>query len=126
MRSLAANGVKAGVVTLPSGLPVPDSQSGRGRQTHGDDTVVCHYRGTLVDGTEFDSSYTRNEPMTFNVSRIIKGWTEALQLMPVGSKWEIVIPAALAYGERGAGRVIGPNSTLVFEIELLSIKRRAT
>jgi FKBP-type peptidyl-prolyl cis-trans isomerase FklB len=121
---LAANGVKPGVVTLPSGLQYRIVKPAEGAKPTAEDTVVCHYRGTLVDGTEFDSSYTRNEPMTIEVGRIIKGWTEALQLMPVGSKWELVIPPALAYGERGAGRAIGPNSTLIFEIELLSIKPR--
>jgi FKBP-type peptidyl-prolyl cis-trans isomerase FklB len=86
------------------------------------DTVVTNYRGTTIDGTEFDSSYKRNEPATFPVNRVIKGWTEALQLMKVGSKYQLFIPASLAYGERGAGRDIGPNSTLIFDVELLSIK----
>ena len=84
--------------------------------------VVVHYRGTLIDGTEFDSSYARGEPIELNLNQVIKGWQEALQLMAIGSKWQIVIPSELAYGKRGAGRVIGPNATLIFDIELLSIK----
>ena len=87
-----------------------------------DSRIVVHYRGTLIDGTEFDSSYSRGEPIELNLNQVIKGWQEALQLMSVGSKWEIVIPSELAYGERGAGRVISPNSTLLFDIELISIK----
>jgi FKBP-type peptidyl-prolyl cis-trans isomerase len=87
-----------------------------------DDTVVCNYRGTLINGTEFDSSYKRNEPTTVPVKGVIKGWIEALQLMPVGSKWQIFVPSELAYGERGAGGPVGPNATLIFEVELLSIK----
>jgi FKBP-type peptidyl-prolyl cis-trans isomerase FklB len=86
-----------------------------------DDSVECHYRGTLLDGTEFDSSYKQAKPLTFPVKGVIKGWQEALQMMPVGSKWQLVVPPQLAYGERGAGGVIGPNATLVFEVELLSI-----
>ena len=87
-----------------------------------DSRIVVHYRGTLIDGTEFDSSYSRGEPIELNLNQVIKGWQEALQLMSVGSKWEIVIPSELAYGDRGAGRVISPNSTLLFDIELISIK----
>jgi FKBP-type peptidyl-prolyl cis-trans isomerase 2 len=87
--------------------------------------VVCNYRGTLLDGTEFDSSYKRGQPATFPVGQVIKGWTEALQLMPVGSKWQLFVPADLAYGARGAGQQIEPNSTLVFEVELLSIQPKA-
>src|SRR5262249_30647273 len=88
------------------------------------DSVVCNYRGTLINGTEFDSSYKRGQPATFPVSGVIKGWTEALQLMPVGSKWQLFIPSALAYGERAPGGEIGPNSTLIFDIELLSIEQK--
>lgn len=119
---LSENKMKEGVVTLPSGLQYKVITAGPGRKPGLADTVVCQYRGTLIDGTEFDSSYARNQPATFPVKGVIPGWTEALQLMPVGSKWQLVIPPALAYGERGAGDKIGPNATLVFEIELLSIK----
>jgi FKBP-type peptidyl-prolyl cis-trans isomerase FklB len=118
---LAANKAKPGVVTLPSGLQYKVLKEGTGPKPTLDDKVVCNYRGTLIDGKEFDSSYKRGEPATFPVRGVIKGWTEALQLMPVGSKWQIVLPPDLAYGERGAGPDIGPNSTLVFEVELLSI-----
>ena len=119
---LAANKKKEGVVTLPSGLQYRILKAGDGKKPTIDDTVVCQYRGTLVDGTEFDSSYKRNQPATFPVKGVIKGWTEALQLMPVGSKWELVIPPDLAYGERGAGNVVGPGATLIFEVELVSIQ----
>jgi FKBP-type peptidyl-prolyl cis-trans isomerase FklB len=120
---LAANKSKEGVVTLPSGLQYKILKAGTGRKPTLDDTVVCHYRGTLIDGTEFDSSYGRNEPATFPVKGVIKGWTEALQLMPVGSKWQLFIPSDLAYGSRGAGGGrIPPNAALVFEVELVSIK----
>jgi FKBP-type peptidyl-prolyl cis-trans isomerase FklB len=84
--------------------------------------VVCNYKGTLLDNTEFDSSYKRGQPATFPVNKVIKGWTEAVQLMPVGSKWQLFVPAELAYGNRGAGQDIGPNATLIFEVELLSIQ----
>ena len=90
-----------------------------------DDTVEVHYRGTLVDGTEFDSSYSRGQPVSFGVNQVIPGWTEALQLMPVGSKWKLAIPSDLAYGAGGAGQIIGPNAALVFEVELLSIQGAA-
>ncbi len=120
---LAANKAKQGVVTLPSGLQYKVLKEGTGPKPKATDTVVCNYRGTLVDGTEFDSSYKHGEPATFPVNRVIKGWTEALQLMPVGSKWQLVIPPDLAYGERGAGGgIIGPDATLIFDVELLSIK----
>jgi FKBP-type peptidyl-prolyl cis-trans isomerase FklB len=119
---LAANKTKEGVVTLPSGLQYKILKQGTGPKPTATDTVVTNYRGTLLDGTEFDSSYKRNEPATFPVGQVIKGWTEALQLMPVGSKWQLFIPADLAYGERSPGAEIGPNSTLIFDIELLSIK----
>jgi len=119
---LAANKTKPGVVTLPSGLQYKIVKAGTGPKPAATDTVVCNYRGTLIDGKEFDSSYKRGEPATFPVSGVIKGWTEALQLMPVGSKWELYIPPDLAYGARGAGADIGPNATLLFEVELLSIQ----
>ncbi len=118
---LAANKDKEGVVTLPSGLQYKILTAGTGPKPTTSDSVVCNYRGTLINGTEFDSSYKRGQPATFPVTGVIKGWTEALQLMPVGSKWQLFIPADLAYGDRGAGADIGPGATLVFEIELLSI-----
>jgi FKBP-type peptidyl-prolyl cis-trans isomerase FklB len=119
---LDANKVKEGVQVLPDGLQYKVLTEGTGPKPTATDTVVCNYRGTLIDGTEFDSSYKRGQPITIGVTGVIKGWTEALQLMPVGSKWELYIPSNLAYGPRGAGQVIGPNSTLIFQIELLSIK----
>lgn len=119
---LAANKAKEGVVTLPSGLEYKILKEGAGPKPTANDTVVCNYKGTLINGTEFDSSYKRGQPATFPVSGVIKGWTEALQLMPVGSKWQLFIPANLAYGERGAGADIGPDATLIFEVELLSIQ----
>jgi FKBP-type peptidyl-prolyl cis-trans isomerase FklB len=122
---LAANKSKPGVVTLPSGLQYKILTAGTGPKPTAADTVVCNYRGTLINGTEFDSSYKRKEPATFGVSQVIKGWTEALQLMPVGSKWQLFIPSGLAYGDRGAGADIGPNSTLIFEVELLSIQDKS-
>jgi FKBP-type peptidyl-prolyl cis-trans isomerase FklB len=121
---LAANATKPGVVTLPSGLQYKVLTPGTGAKPTATDSVVCNYRGTLLDNTEFDSSYKRGQPATFPVSGVIKGWTEALQLMPVGSKWQLFIPADLAYGER-AREPIGPNATLVFELELLSIQPKA-
>jgi FKBP-type peptidyl-prolyl cis-trans isomerase FklB len=122
---LAANKSKAGVVTLPSGLQYKILQAGTGPKPTPTDSVVCNYRGTLINGTEFDSSYKRGQPATFPVSGVIKGWTEALQLMPVGSKWQLFVPADLAYGARGAGANIGPNSTLIFEVELISIQGKS-
>jgi FKBP-type peptidyl-prolyl cis-trans isomerase len=119
---LAENKTKPGVVTLPSGLQYKIIKAGTGPKPKATDKVECHYRGTLINGTEFDSSYKRGQPATFPVNGVIKGWTEALQLMPVGSKWELFIPADLAYGTRGAGPQIGPNTTLIFEVELLGIK----
>jgi FKBP-type peptidyl-prolyl cis-trans isomerase FklB len=119
---LAANKTKPGVVTLPSGLQYKIVKEGTGPKPAATDTVTVNYRGTLINGTEFDSSYKRGEPATFPVGGVIKGWTEALQLMPVGSKWELYIPSDLAYGARGAGADIGPNATLLFEVELLSIQ----
>ncbi len=118
---LAANATKEGVVTLPSGLQYKILTAGTGPKPTATDSVVCNYRGTLLDNTEFDSSYKRGQPMTINVGGVIKGWTEALQLMPVGSKWQLFIPPDLAYGDRGQGPG-GPNATLIFEVELLSIQ----
>ena len=119
---LAENKTKTGVVTLPSGLQYKILTEGTGPKPAATDSVVCNYKGTLLDGTEFDSSAKHGGPATFPVSGVIKGWTEALQLMAVGSKWELFVPADLAYGQRGAGAGIGPNSTLIFEVELVSIK----
>jgi len=121
---LASNKSKEGVVTLPSGLQYKVLTEGTGPKPAVSDTVVCNYRGTLINGTEFDSSYKRGQPATFPVNRVIKGWTEALQLMPVGSKWQLFIPSELAYGERGAGGDIGPNATLIFEVEIISIQAK--
>jgi FKBP-type peptidyl-prolyl cis-trans isomerase FklB len=122
---LAQNKTKEGVVVLPDGLQYKILKGGTGPKPSATDSVVCNYRGTLLDGTEFDSSYKRGQPATFPVSGVIKGWTEAVQLMPVGSKWQLFVPAELAYGNRGAGPDIGPNSTLIFEVELLSIQNKA-
>jgi FKBP-type peptidyl-prolyl cis-trans isomerase len=119
---LAANKEKEGVVTLPSGLQYKILKEGDGKKPTINDTVVCNYRGTLIDGTEFDSSYKRNQPATFPLKSVIKGWSEALQLMPIGSRWQLFIPPSLAYGDHGAGPEIGPNATLIFEVELLAIK----
>jgi FKBP-type peptidyl-prolyl cis-trans isomerase FklB len=119
---LAANKTKEGVVTLPSGVQYKVITNGTGPKPTLEQTVVCQYKGTLIDGKEFDSSYKRGQPATFPVKGVIKGWTEVLQLMPVGSKWQVFIPPALAYAERGAGADIGPNATLIFEIELVAIK----
>jgi FKBP-type peptidyl-prolyl cis-trans isomerase len=121
---LAANKGKEGVVALPSGLQYKILTKGSGPKPAASDTVVCNYRGTLVNGKEFDSSYKRGQPATFPVSGVIKGWTEALQLMPVGSKWQLFVPADLAYGERGAGPDIGPGATLIFDVELISIQKK--
>ncbi|MGH9569716.1 MAG: FKBP-type peptidyl-prolyl cis-trans isomerase, partial [Candidatus Angelobacter sp.] len=119
---LAANKTKEGVITTPSGLQYKVLKQGTGPKPTTTDKVVCNYKGTLINGKEFDSSYKRGEPATFPVNGVIKGWTEALQLMPVGSKYQLFIPADLAYGERGAGADIGPDATLIFEVELLSIE----
>ncbi|WP_317195171.1 FKBP-type peptidyl-prolyl cis-trans isomerase [Carboxylicivirga sediminis] len=119
---LAENTKKEGVVTLESGLQYEVITEGDGAKPSAADQVECHYHGTLIDGTVFDSSVQRGEPATFPVSGVIQGWVEALQLMPVGSKWRLYIPSNLAYGERGAGQHIGPHTTLVFEVELLAIK----
>lgn len=122
---LAANKTKEGVTTLPSGLQYKILTAGTGPKPTATDSVVCNYRGTLINGKEFDSSYKRGEPATFPVNGVIKGWTEALQLMPVGSKWQLFVPADLAYGDRGAGADIGPGSTLIFEVELVSIQDKS-
>jgi FKBP-type peptidyl-prolyl cis-trans isomerase len=122
---LAGNKGKDGVVTLPSGLQYKILTPGTGPKPTAGDSVVCNYRGTLINGTEFDSSYKRGQPATFPVNGVIKGWTEALQLMPVGSKWQLFVPPDLAYGERGAGADIGPDSTLIFEVELLSVEDKS-
>jgi len=120
---LAANKTKDGVVTLPSGLQYKILTAGTGAKPTASDTVVCNYSGRLINGTEFDSSYKRGKPAEFQVGGVIKGWTEALQLMPVGSKWQLYIPSDLAYGARGAGGgAIGPNQALIFDVELISIK----
>lgn len=119
---LAENKKKPGVKTLASGLQYKALKEGTGKTPKTADTVIVHYRGTLLDGKEFDSSYKRNEPTTWPANKFIAGWTEALQLMKVGSKWQLFIPSKLAYGEGGAGGDIGPNATLIFEIELLGIK----
>ena len=118
---LAANAKKAGVQQTDSGLQYKVLTKGDGRKPTTTDTVTVHYRGTLIDGTEFDSSYKRGQPTTFQLNGIIPGWQEALQLMPTGSKWQVYIPAELAYGAQGAGQAIGPNQTLIFDIELISI-----
>jgi FKBP-type peptidyl-prolyl cis-trans isomerase FklB len=122
---LAENKKKEGVETLPSGLQYKVIKAGTDKKPKANDTVTANYRGTLIDGTEFDSSYKRGQPVSFPVSGVIRGWTEALQLMGEGAKWQIFVPSNLAYGERGAGAVIGPNSTLIFEVELISIKEKA-
>ncbi len=119
---LTANKTKEGVVTLPSGLQYKILTEGTGPKPTATDTVVCNYRGTLISGTEFDSSYKRGQPLSIPVNGVIKGWTEALQLMPAGSKWQLFIPSELGYGERGSAPIIGPGATLIFEVELLSIQ----
>ena len=119
---LAENAKRAEVVTLPSGLQYEILTEGTGETPKSSDTVEVHYHGTLIDGSVFDSSYNRGEPAVFGVTQVISGWVEALQLMPVGSKWKLFIPSDLAYGERGAGQAIAPHSTLVFDVELLNIK----
>lgn len=118
---LAENATTEGVVTLESGLQYKVVTAGEGPKPTAEDTVEVHYRGTLIDGTEFDSSYSRNSTVSFGVNQVIPGWTEALQLMPVGSTWQLFIPSDLAYGPGGAGGVIGPNATLIFDVELISI-----
>jgi FKBP-type peptidyl-prolyl cis-trans isomerase FklB len=120
---LAENGAKKGVVSLPSGLQYTVLKAGDGKKPAAEDLVEVHYRGRLLDGTEFDSSYAKGQPAVFKVSGVIPGWSEALKLMPVGSAWQLVVPPQLGYGERGAGRDIGPNATLIFDVELLAIRQ---
>lgn len=121
---LAKNKKEKGVNALPSGLQYKVITEGKGKTPKETDMVTVNYRGTLIDGTEFDSSYKRGQPATFPVNGVIKGWTEALQLMKEGSKWQLFIPSNLAYGERGAGQLIGPNAVLIFEVELLSVTQQ--
>jgi FKBP-type peptidyl-prolyl cis-trans isomerase FklB len=122
---LAANKAKEGVVTLPSGLQYKILKAGSGEKPTLNDKVVCNYKGTLINGTEFDASEKHGGPATFPVKGVIAGWTEALQLMPAGSKWQLFLPSSLAYGPQGPGE-IGPNATLIFEVELLSIQKDST
>ncbi len=122
---LAENATREGVVVTESGLQYEVLEAGEGASPAAEDTVEVHYRGTLVDGTEFDSSYKRGETVSFGVSQVIAGWTEALQLMSPGAKWKLFIPADLAYGPGGAGNLIGPNAALVFEVELVSVTEAA-
>lgn len=119
---LVENGKKDGVVTLPSGLQYKIIKAAEGKKPLDTDTVDCQYHGTFIDGTEFDSSYRTGKPFSFKVSGVIPGWVEALKLMPVGSRWQLFIPPQLAYGEQGRGNQIGPNSTLIFDVELIAIK----
>jgi len=121
---LAENKKKEGVVTLTSGLQYKVIKKGSGKKPKPTDTVTTHYKGTLIDGTEFDSSYKRGQPVSFPVNGVIAGWTEALQLMEEGAKWQLFIPSPLAYGERGAGPQIGPHATLIFEVELISVQEK--
>lgn len=120
---LAENGKREGVVTTKSGLQYEIMKEGNGVVPKANNTVKVHYHGTLIDGTVFDSSVRRGEPATFGVTQVIQGWVEALQMMPVGSKWKLFIPSNLAYGAQGAGQHIGPHTTLVFEVELLGIEK---
>ena len=121
---LAENQKKEGVKTLPSGVQYKVIKTGTGNSPKSTDEVTVHYRGALIDGTEFDSSYRRGKPETLPVNAVIPAWTEALQLMQVGTKWQLFVPSNLAYGERGAGQIIGPNAVLIFEIELISIQEK--
>ncbi|QIF02732.1 FKBP-type peptidyl-prolyl cis-trans isomerase [Roseimicrobium sp. ORNL1] len=118
---LADNGKKEGVTTTASGLQYKVITPGTGKSPKATDTVLVHYRGTLISGVEFDSSYARREPIEFPLNQVIKGWTEGVQLMQEGAKYEFYIPSKLAYGSRGAGRDIGPNEALIFEVELLKV-----
>jgi len=120
---LADNGARAGVKTTASGLQYEMVTEGAGKMPKATDKVTVHYKGTLIDGTEFDSSYTRGQPVTFPLGNVIPGWTEGLQLVKTGGKAKLYIPSNLAYGERGAGAEIGPNETLVFEVELIAIEK---
>ncbi len=119
---LKQNGKAEGVKTLPSGLQIKVIQEGKGRQPKATDTVVVHYRGRLIDGKEFDSSFKRGQPAEFALNRVIKGWTEGLQLLKEGGKAELYVPSNLGYGAQGAGGLIGPDETLIFEVELISVK----
>jgi FKBP-type peptidyl-prolyl cis-trans isomerase len=121
---LAANAKKSGVKTLPSGLQYMVIKEGKGKRPAATDLVTVHYRGTLINGTEFDSSYRRGQPATFPLNQVIRGWTEGVQLMKEGAKYRFFIPPQLAYGPRGAGGVIGPNATLIFDVELISVQKR--
>jgi FKBP-type peptidyl-prolyl cis-trans isomerase len=121
---LAANGKKAGVKTLPSGLQYTVIKEGTGKQPAATDTVTVHYKGTLINGTEFDSSSKGGRPLSFPLNQVIKGWTEGVQLMKEGAKYRFFIPPHLAYVPRGAGPLIGPNTTLIFDVELLSVQKR--
>lgn len=122
---LAANKSKKGVVSLPSGLQYKVIKAGSGKKPTESDSVTCRYRGTLLDGTEFDNSESLGYPVTFNVKdSVIAGWSEALKLMPAGSKWQVFVPPQLGYGEKGAGRDIGPNATLIYEIEIIAVNPR--
>jgi FKBP-type peptidyl-prolyl cis-trans isomerase len=123
---LAENAKKEGVVALPDGLQYKILTAGQGKKPAESDTVLCNYKGTFIDGTEFDSSTQAGKPVPFEVKNVIPGFKEVLQLMPVGSKWQVFIPSTLGYGERGAGSVIGPNSALIFEIELVGIQEPAS
>ena len=120
---LEENKKKANVITLPSGLQYEILTEGTGEKPKATDSVKCHYHGTLIDGTVFDSSVERGQPAVFGVTQVIQGWVEALQLMPVGSKWRLYLPSELAYGKQGAGRDIQPNSALIFDVELLGIEK---
>ncbi|OUX22893.1 MAG: hypothetical protein CBE15_07645, partial [Euryarchaeota archaeon TMED255] len=120
---LKFNSEKEGVIVTSTGLQYEVIEAGDGDSPSSEDTVEVHYRGTLLDGTEFDSSYARNQTVNFGVTQVIAGWTEALQLMSTGAKWKLFIPSDLAYGPGGAGGVIGPNATLIFEVELISIAK---
>jgi FKBP-type peptidyl-prolyl cis-trans isomerase FklB len=119
---LAENAKKEGVVSLPSGLQYEIITMGIGEKPSAHNTVTCHYHGTVISGEIFDSSVQRGQPASFPLNAVIKGWTEALQLMPVGSKWRLFLPPHLAYGSRQVSKVIGPNSTLIFEVELISFR----
>jgi FKBP-type peptidyl-prolyl cis-trans isomerase FklB len=120
---LSENKKRKEIKTTKSGLQYRVIKSGSGSAPKAEDTVTTHYRGTLIDGTEFDSSYSRGQPATFKVNGVIKGWTEALQMMQPGAKWELYVPSTLAYGEHGVGNIIGPNATLIFEVELVSVEK---
>ena len=119
---LASNAKKAGVISLPSGVQYKVITEGKGAHPTEDDTLIAHYSGTLIDGTEFDSSYNRGTPLKFQMGNVIKGWGEVMKLMNPGSKWEVYIPADMAYGAKGAGKVIGPNQTLIFTVELITFE----